>query len=109
MDQKSLFMKIWDREAAATRKVLSRIPEGSEYRPDPKARTAREIAWLIVSEEIALADGLNRGTLEWKEVAPPSTMKEVLATYDKHHDQLSQKLRALEPARWERSVPFVVA
>ena len=62
-----------------------------------------------MSEEIALADGLNRGTLEWKEVAPPSTMKEVLATYDKHHDQLSQKLRALEPARWERSVPFVVA
>jgi hypothetical protein len=26
----------------------SRIPEGSDYRPDPKSRTAQEIAWQIV-------------------------------------------------------------
>ncbi|MBP1636393.1 MAG: DinB family protein, partial [Acidobacteria bacterium] len=58
MDQKTLFMTYWKKEAPATRKVLSRIPEGSDYRPDPKSRTAREIAWLIVHEERALAEGL---------------------------------------------------
>jgi prolyl-tRNA synthetase len=51
MDDKNLFLQFWDKEAAATRKVISRIPEGSTYRPDPKSRTAREIAWLIVREE----------------------------------------------------------
>ena len=45
MDDKNLFLQFWDKEAAATRKVISRIPEGSTYRPDPKSRTAREIAW----------------------------------------------------------------
>ena len=39
----SVFMKVWEKEAPTTRKVLSRIPEG-DYRPDPKSRSAREIA-----------------------------------------------------------------
>ena len=77
MDQKAHFIKFWEKEAAATRTVLSRIPEGSTYRPDPKSRTAREIAWLIVREEIVLADGLHNGAIEWAEVPPPATMKEV--------------------------------
>jgi len=52
MSEKTLFLKFWQKEAPATRKVISRIPEGSDYRPDSKSRTAREIAWLIVREEI---------------------------------------------------------
>ncbi len=107
MDQKALFMKFWEKEAPATRKVLSRIPEGSDYRPDPKSRTAREIAWLIVREEIALADGLEKGAFEWAEVPAPATMKEVMATYDKHHDDVTRRLHAVEAERWEGKVPFI--
>ena len=58
MNAGALFVKYWEKEGAATRKVLSRIPEGSDFRPDPKSRPAREIAWLIVREEIALGEGL---------------------------------------------------
>ncbi len=82
MDDKALFLQFWDKESAATRKVISRIPEGSDYRPDPKSRTAREIAWLIVREETVLADGLEKGTLEWQEVSAPASVNEVLAVYD---------------------------
>jgi hypothetical protein len=64
MDQKAHFMRYWKQEADATRKVLSRIPEGSDYRPDPKSRTAREIAWQIVREEIVLGDGLEKGAAD---------------------------------------------
>ena len=107
MDNKSQFLKYWDKEAAATRKVLERIPEGSTYRPDPKSRTAREIAWLIVREEISLAEGLAKGALEWTEVPAPATMKEVLAAYDQHHDVVTKKLYAVDPARWDAPVPFM--
>jgi len=31
MDDKALFLQFWDKEAAATRKVIERIPEGSSY------------------------------------------------------------------------------
>jgi uncharacterized damage-inducible protein DinB len=107
MDDRTLFLQFWDKEATATRKVISRIPEGSIYRPDPKSRTAREIAWLIVREENVLADGLEKGTLEWQEVTPPSTMKEVLSAYDTEHESATKKLKGLSAANWERVVPFM--
>ncbi len=107
MDQKALFMKFWEKEAPATRKVLSRIPEGRDYRPDPKSRTAREIAWLIVREEVALGEGLEKGALEWVEVSAPATMKEVLDAYDRHHDEVSRQLAGVATARWEQDVPFM--
>jgi uncharacterized damage-inducible protein DinB len=107
MDQKALFMKYWEKEAPATRKVLSRIPEGSDYRPDSKSRTAREIAWLIVHEERALAEGLAKGVFEWADMPAPATMKEVLEAYDRQHDDLTRRLHAVEPPVWEGDVAFV--
>lgn len=106
MDEKTLFLNFWKKEAVATRKVLSRIPEG-DYRPDPKSRTAREIAWLIVSEEIALADGLEKGRFEWTDAPAPATMKQVLETYDREHDALTARLERLGAEQLERDVPFL--
>jgi uncharacterized damage-inducible protein DinB len=103
-----LFLKFWDKEAAATRKVISRIPqERSDYRPDPKARNAREIAWLMVREEIALAEGLMKGQLEWVEVPTPTTVKEIVDTYDRQHDVVTSTLKGFDAATWERRVPFM--
>jgi len=107
MDDRTLFLQLWDKEATATRKVISRIPEGSTYRPDPKSRTAREIAWLIVREEKVLAEGLEKGALEWEEVTAPATVKDVLAAYDAEHAAATKKLKGLTAATWERKVPFM--
>jgi uncharacterized damage-inducible protein DinB len=103
---KDLFLKFWEKEAATTRKVLSRIPEGNDYRPDPKSRTAREIAWLIVRVHVALVDGFEKGVLEWTEVPPPATMKEVQDTYDRAN--LVKRLQAVDSVRWEGRVPFMM-
>ena len=107
MSEGELFLKFWEKEGAATRKVLSRIPEGSDYRPDPKSRPAREIAWLIVREEIALGEGLRKGQLEWTEVPAPKTMKEVMDEYDRQHDKITAGFRALDAAGWGKKVPFI--
>ena len=40
MDDRALFIKFWENESKTTRNVIARIPEGSDYRPDPKSRTA---------------------------------------------------------------------
>jgi uncharacterized damage-inducible protein DinB len=107
MDDKALFLQVFEREAATTRKVISRIPEGSAYKPDPKSRTAREIAWLIVREETVLAKGLEKGMLEWEEIPAPATVKEVLAAYDTLHDKLGPRLQAACAARWDGRIPFM--
>lgn len=108
MDEKALFLKFWEKEAPATRKVIERIPqERSDYRADPKARNAREIAWLMVREEILLGQGLENGRLEWIEEPTPATVKEILDTYDRHHDNVTSTLRGLAASRWEQDVPFM--
>ncbi len=108
MDERGLFLKFWKREAPATRKVISRIPqERSDYRPDPKARNAREIAWLIVREEIILVEGLEKGVLEWVEVPTPAAVKEIVDTYERHHDDLTMRLERIHSSRWEERIPFL--
>jgi uncharacterized damage-inducible protein DinB len=103
---RDLFLRLWAKELPTTRKVLERIPEGSDYRPDPKSRTAREIAWLIIREQIALVDGLERGEIRWTEPPTPPTMAEVLALDDQHHERLVERLKALPAAAWDVPVPF---
>jgi uncharacterized damage-inducible protein DinB len=107
MDEKTLFMTFWKKEARATRKVLERIPEGATYRPDPKSRPAREIAWQIVNEEIQLADGLTKGSIEWSDQKTPETMREVLEAYDRHHPDLTARMDAAPRENWERRVPLL--
>lgn len=107
MDQKALFLRFWEKEAPPTRKVISRIPQArSDYRADPKARTARDIAWLMVREEIVLVEGMEKGVIDWVELPTPATVQEILDTYDRRHDELTRRLHALDAAKWERRVPF---
>jgi uncharacterized damage-inducible protein DinB len=106
MDEKSLFAEFWTKEAKTTSKVLSRIPDGSDYRPDPKSRTAREIAWQIVNEEKMIIDALENGTAEWAPAPAPATMKELCATYDTQSDGIARRLQALPSARWEGTLAF---
>ena len=106
MDEKALFTKFWEHEAATTRKVLSRIPEGSDYRPDPKSRTAREIAWQIVCEEKMIIDALESGKAEWAPPPMPQTMKEVLQAYEQQSAGLPARWKALPAVRWDGELEF---
>jgi uncharacterized damage-inducible protein DinB len=103
---RDLFLRLWAKELPTTRKVLERIPEGSDYRPDPKSRTAKEIAWLIVREQVALAEGLERGEIRWSEPPTPATMAEVLALDDQHRERMVDRLKDLPAAAWDVPVPF---
>jgi uncharacterized damage-inducible protein DinB len=108
IDEKALFLQFWEREAPATRKVMSRIPQdSSEYKPDPKSRNARDIAWLLVLEEKLLVEGMEKGIVEWKDVPTPATVQEILDEYDKNHDDVTRRLHALEHSVWEKEFRFM--
>ena len=106
MSDQAMFTKFWTDESTTTRKVLSRIPEGSDYRPDPRSRTAHEIAWQIVCEEKMLIDALETGTAEWSPSPLPSTMKEVLDAYEQQADDMVARWQALPPERWNGMLEF---
>ena len=106
MDEKSLFTEFWSNESKTTSKVLERIPEGSDYRPDPKSRTAHEIAWQIVGEEKMIIDALETGVADWAPGPPPATMKEVCDAYDRQSVEIVRRLQALPAARWDGTLNF---
>jgi uncharacterized damage-inducible protein DinB len=106
VDEKALFSEFWNKESRTTSKVLARIPEGSDYRPDPKSRTAREIAWQIVGEEKMIIDALETGAVEWAPVALPATMKDLCAEYDRQSEEIAKRWEALPAARWDGMLEF---
>jgi uncharacterized damage-inducible protein DinB len=95
-DPKQTFLENYDREHERTMKVLQAFPkEKADLRPHPKAKSARELAFVF-----ALERGL--GTKVWHdEIAtkgvggkmpePPEDWDELLATIEKAH----QGFRAL--------------
>jgi uncharacterized damage-inducible protein DinB len=106
MDERTLFTRFWIDESRTTRNVIARIPENSDYRPDPKSRTAREIAWQIVCEERMLIDALESGKAEWAPPPMPETMKEILEAYEQQSARMADRWKALPDARWNGTLEF---
>jgi uncharacterized damage-inducible protein DinB len=106
MDEKALFTQFWTDESKTTRNVLARIPEGSDYRPDPKSRTAQEIAWQIVCEETMIIDALESGEAKWDPPPMPASMKDILAAYEKQSATLPQRFEDLPQEKWDGPLGF---
>jgi len=106
MDEQSLFTGFWTNESKTTLKVFTRIPEGSNYRPDPKSRTAQEIAWQIVCEERMIIEALEDGKAEWAPSPMPGTMREMVDAYQEQSAALDRRWKALPTSRWNGTVEF---
>ncbi len=106
MNEQKLFTDFWVKESKTTAKVLSRIPEGSDYKPDPKSRTASDIAWQIVCEEKMIIEALETGKVAWAPPAKPATMKEILAAYETQAAGLEKRWKDLPDSRWNGQLDF---
>jgi uncharacterized damage-inducible protein DinB len=106
MNEKELFTRFWTHEAQTTRKVLERIPEGSDYKPDPKSRTAQQIAWQMFAEEKMIIEALETGKVEWAPPPMPASMKDVVAAYEKQSEDIVRRWNALSTERWNADLEF---
>ena len=101
-----MFVGFWTNESKTTRNVLARIPENSDYKPDPKSRTAREIAWQIVCEEKMLIDALENGKMEWTPAETPASMVTIVETYEAQSADIISRLHALAGEKWNGPLEF---
>ena len=96
------------REAEITKKVIAAVPDAaSSYKPDPKARTAKELAWHLANSDIQFLDGIaalnfTRETPEH----PPQTSAEVVAWYDERMKRGLARIAALTPEQLLTPVNF---
>ncbi len=99
-----------EREYPTTRKVIAAIPEAKrDYRPDPRSRSALELAWHIAHAEVWFAEGVARGEFQPEEESKPAhiqTVADVLTYYDQHFPAALAKVKALSAERLAQKVPF---
>ena len=96
-------------ELPAFVRVLKALPQGRlDYRPDPKARTAAELAGVIVAEEAALVALLDTGTIRWKEDPPAQKVEEIVAAFERNAAAVDERLARLDEAGWEKKGSFLM-
>jgi uncharacterized damage-inducible protein DinB len=89
--------------------VLKALPGGRlDYRPDPKSRTAADLAWMLVNEEAALVSLLDTGTIRWAEEPAPANVEVFAADYERHANAVNERLERLDEAGWQKTGQFLM-
>jgi uncharacterized damage-inducible protein DinB len=97
------------REMETTKKVIAAIPDARsrDYRPDPKARNAFELAWHIVSTEVQLLDEIADAKFSMEpRFQEPKTIGEMLAWYETNLPRALGRVRALSDQQLTKPVDF---
>ena len=109
MTEKDIYLASFEREFQTTKKVLKAYPpQQSELKPAEKSKNARELAWMLVLNQMvvppALTGELNPGTLP----KPPNSWDEVIGALDGAHREAMAKLNQLTDDQMNRMIPMPV-
>lgn len=96
------------REAEITKKVIAAVPDtASSYKPDPAARTAKELAWHIANTDIQFLNGITDLNFKMENPAnKPETSAEVVAWYDENLKHGLARLAAMTPEQLLTPIQF---
>jgi len=110
MTNREFFIRCWEDEYPVFLKTLRAVPADRwDYRPHPNSRTAADLVWLQVTEKRCWFELLETGQINWR--LPPITMNlaEMIAAYQRAHEELAPRLRKIDDAAWEhKPTQFVV-
>jgi len=97
------------REAQCTKRVLAAVPdEKSDYRPDPHARTAKELSWHLANTDVQFLDGI--ADLNFSMSSPqrkPQTAAETAAWYEENMKRGIARVQALTAEQLMTPVNFM--
>lgn len=106
---RDLLLHAIQEEFSTTKRVLAAVlDERSDYRPDPKSRTARELAWHIVDTEIQFFDAISRGSFSADQEAPNPTkdMGEMIAHYETNFKAGVEKINQMSGEQLASTINF---
>ena len=97
------------REMETTKKVIAAIPEDKrDYRPDPKARTAWELAWHLASSDVQMTDEIadHKFTMEPRFKEEPKSVADMVEWYDGNFKRAIARVRDMTPEQLCTPVDF---
>jgi uncharacterized damage-inducible protein DinB len=109
MDDRELCVARRKAEQKAFLNVMKAVPEDKQtYKPEPRSRSAAELAWVLAAEEAALLTMLETGVVNWKDTAPPARVADSIALYEKSAAKVTERVSSLDDAGWSRKGKFVM-
>ena len=104
---------MWEGESAATTQVLAAVKEDNRsYKPDPKSRSAWDLAVHIATSDIWFVDSIVKGSFAFDPAAAKAavgqfkTVNDVVAFYQKTLPGKLNELRGLTPAALTEPLDF---
>jgi len=99
------------REVVTTKQVFAAVPDAkSDYRPDPNARTAWELAWHLASSDVHFLDGI--ADLKFNMSSPvdkPNNVAELVDWYDRNIKRAADRVRAMSAEQLATPIDFLGA
>ncbi len=96
-------------ELQTTKNVIAAIPDGKrDYKPDPKARTAWELAWHLATVDVQFLEEVADGkfNMEPRYKDEPKTVADMVSWYDKNFTRAVEKARAMTPEQLVTPIDF---
>jgi len=104
---------VWEGEFPATCQVLAAVKDDNrDYKPDPKSRTAWEIATHLATADIWFMDSIVKGGFEWNPDAAKQAeasfknVNDVVEFYKKTFPEKLKQLRAMPGEKLASSLSF---
>jgi uncharacterized damage-inducible protein DinB len=106
LGNREFFIQRWEQEYPAFVRVFKALPAAHlDYRPNPRSRSAGELVALLVTAQHSCVElckskkSLYSG-LRWEEPGVFGPLVEMIAGYERDHENFSRQLRALDDSAW---------
>jgi len=110
MTEKEQFLGALQKELPTTMKVLKAYPASkADLKPHAKCKSAKELAWMFVTEQKASEQALDGGIEFGKMPKPPGTLAEVITTYEQSCKAFVERVKKTPEAELNKTVKFFVA
>ena len=89
-------------------RVLKAVPpDHATYRPHPRSSSSSDIVWLLASELRDACELIDKGSLDFV-MHPAPAVPQAIAAYEQNLKDLQTRVAAMDEAKWDRPVKFMV-
>ena len=107
MSTPAFFQSFLASERSLFKNVLGAVlEEGLEHRPDPKARTARELIGHLIGHNLDLLELFDDGAIHHRNQVPFNSVAAGVQRFDDSFGELIDRLDDMDEARWSRTGQF---
>lgn len=106
---KEYFLKRLEHEYNTTKKVLTAVSGNVNFKPDPKAKSAIDLAWHIATSELWFLKGIIEGSFGTENINMPENIKngvDIVAWYEPQFASSLEKIKSLPENAENKIIDF---